>query len=117
MAKSKKFEYVKTPGVPGTVYYFIIKGKKRTVMCIKNEGDKVILDDLDSSFRYVWQIDHFSYMLRKQRWKTPDRATEQTITIVHEKTNAGYVSKKFESSEADLEAMNFAMEAVVNGSH
>mgnify|MGYP007054410367 FL=1 len=86
MVKTKsKPKYENIPGVPGCVYYITIEGSNRTLMCVGNVGRKVILHDLSTGYKREWDIAHFSFMLRKNRWRDPHPGGDlpEKLTIEH----------------------------------
>ena len=69
--KKSKYTFAKIPGVPGCTYYLTIQGKNRTLICTENNSGKFTLYALDDGHKFVWDIVHFSYMLRQHRWQDP----------------------------------------------
>ena len=78
---ARKTSFAVIPGVPGCTYYLTVKGKDRTLICTENRGNKVVLADLKSGYRYTWDVKHFSYMLRQHRWRDTAEGSMPKIEI------------------------------------
>lgn len=79
--KKSKYTFAKIPGVPGCVYYLMVNGKNRSLMCTSADDKIICLSDLDDGYTYKWCISHFSYMLRQRRWKDPSLVPTQEIKV------------------------------------
>lgn len=107
-----KYQFANIPGVPGCMYYFTIKGKNRSLVCISNENKRVQLADLDTGFPYNWDIAHFSYMLRNHRWKDPGiNSSVEKIEVEHTERPAfmtrEYTEKDFDGLIDDIDNVTF----------
>lgn len=112
--KKSKYVFANIPGVPGCTYYLTIKGKRRTLLCTATTGTKVILYALDDGHKFEWDIEHFSYMLRKQRWQDPFvSSVVEKVEVEHttKKTSAirtrDYVSGELDSLIDNIDDVNF----------
>lgn len=62
---------IKKSAILHAVYYFTLKGKKRTLRCVKVNDDVVSLSDEETGYTFDMRKDYFLFRLRTASWRDP----------------------------------------------
>ena len=95
-------KYMDLTAIVGAIYFFMIKGEKRQVLCTNVNGNRYNFQDIVTNYVYSWHVAHFSYMLRKCSY-APVRLPGEpvTVTITAPKNGRAFKSKSYTPSELD----------------
>ena len=94
-SKNKKTNYQNIQPVVGKIYYLIVKEKRKDLYCDSFSDKKVYLRDINSNYLFVWDIKHFSYMVRNCEYKGSNLSFVENIS--EEENN-----KRVENNESIL---------------